>query len=125
MGTYITKLKKLDTSVTTKQILDTSDKYLLNELRITNTNSSNDRTIIVYIGVFQNPSYRASGRSTPIKATELADERYYQLTSRVTIPVGTSLNVIEQPLYINENYVIFVEAANPEDFDIIINGYRD
>ena len=75
--------------------------------------------------MFQNPSYRASGRSTPIKATELADERYYQLTSRVTIPVGTSLNVIEQPLYINENYVIFVEAANPEDFDIIINGYRE
>jgi|TARA_R100000149_G_scaffold62101_1_gene31895 hypothetical protein len=128
MPTPITELIKLS-STNTKEQITKVDRFTIKELRITNTDISNDRRVFLFIAKYSQSKSgyrrkRGGDRTTLITSSQLGDSEYFSLL-RVEIPAGTTLVVLDKDFFIPENHYIFAETSNPEAFDIVINGYRE
>tara|TARA_Y100000004_G_C8592941_1_gene277270 strand:- start:88 stop:483 length:396 start_codon:yes stop_codon:yes gene_type:complete len=129
MSTPITELIKLS-STNTKEQITKVDRFTIKELRITNTDSSNDRRVSLFIAKYSQSKSgyrrkRGNDRTTLITSSQLESSEYFSFINSLEIPFNTTLVVIDKDFFIPENHYIFAETANPEAFDIVINGYRE
>jgi len=130
MSTPITELIKLTTGDTNKQQITKVDRFTIKELRITNTDTNNDRKISLFVAKFSQSKSgyrrkRGGDRTTIITSSQLDSSEYFSFVNSISIPTNTTLVVVDKDFFIPENHYIFAESANPEAFDIIINGYRE
>ena len=129
MSTPITELIKLS-STNTKEQITKVDRFTIKELRITNTDTSNDRRVSLFIAKYSQSKSgyrrkRGNDRTTLITSSQLESSEYFSFINSLEIPFNTTLVVIDKDFFIPENHYIFAETANPEAFDIVINGYRE
>ena len=129
MSTPITELIKLS-STNTKEQITKVDRFTIKELRITNTDSSNDRRVSLFIAKYSQSKSgyrrkRGNDRTTLITSSQLESSEYFSFINSLEIPFSTTLVVIDKDFFIPENHYIFAETSNPEAFDIVINGYRE
>lgn len=129
MSTPITELIKLS-STNTKEQITKVDRFTIKELRITNTDSSNDRRVSLFIAKYSQSKSgyrrkRGNDRTTLITSSQLESSEYFSFINSLEIPFNTTLVVIDKDFFIPENHYIFAETSNPEAFDIVINGYRE
>lgn len=127
MPTPITELIKLS-STNNKEQITKVDRFTIKELRVTNTDTS-DRRVFLFIAKYAQSKSgyrrkRGGDRTTIITSSQLGDSEYFSLV-KVEIPAGTTLVVLDKDFFIPENHYIFAQTANPEAFDIVINGYRE
>jgi len=129
MSTPITELIKLS-STNTKEQITKVDRFTIKELRITNTDTSNDRRVSLFIAKYSQSKSgyrrkRGGDRTTLITSSQLESSEYFSFINSLEIPFNTTLVAIDKDFFIPENHYIFAETSNPEAFDIVINGYRE
>ena len=129
MSTPITELIKLS-SASAKEQITKVDRFTIQEFRITNTDTNNDRRVSLFIAKYSQSKSgyrrkRGGDRTTIITSSQLESSEYFSFISNLEIPARTTLIVMDKDFFIPENHYIFAETANPEAFDIVINGYRE